>query len=215
MQRLEYRLRAVNTVVAPIELSGAVGDAGKCEQGTCGAACCDACALACRAKQNRRGAVCVFNLEGDCGPRAENLNQLLPRKFFAFPYGFNHFGSFAKPNAHQAFAVSNDDERGEAEATAAFQHLRHAVYVEDFGLKPCVLFWFLLPLIASVVAHSYLLELQATFAGSISHCLDLAMEGMPTPVENNLLDTGTDCPFGKLSTDLCGTLNGLARQLAA
>src|SRR5579863_10182139 len=66
-----------------------------------------------------------------------------------------HFARLAVAVADAALLVADDDERGEAEATAALHHLRHAVDVDELIDKFAVALLPVVPAAAAAILTSH------------------------------------------------------------
>ena len=82
-------------------------------------------------QQHARGAEATDHLVGQRALRQRNADQRLAGPLDALANRLGHFAGLAVAGAHDALAVADDDQRAEAEATAALHDLCDAIDVND------------------------------------------------------------------------------------
>jgi hypothetical protein len=122
-------------LVEPSDLRQDVADAGRLDDGAHGAAGDDAGALRGGLEQDRAGPELLAHLVRDGGADHRDLDEVLLRVLDALADRLGHLAGLAQADADMARAVTDDDDRAEAEAAAALDDLGHAVDLDDALLE--------------------------------------------------------------------------------
>src|SRR4051794_31727616 len=122
--------------------------------------------------------------------------------------GLGHLAGLASAMANATFAVTDDHQGSKAETSATFDHLGDAVdadqLFDEFALVPVAIpvATAIAPIASFATCHTWpLLEGQTALAGGIGQGLDPAMKQIGSAVEDDLLDTRGQRPFGKQLAD--------------
>jgi hypothetical protein len=118
-----------------VDLGQDVADAGRLEDGADRATGDDAGALAGGLEQDAAGAVDDLDLVGDRRPDHRDLDQVLLRVLDALADRLRDLAGLAEPDPDVARAVTDDDDRAEAEPPAALDDLGDSVDLDDALLE--------------------------------------------------------------------------------
>src|SRR6185295_16013903 len=207
-ERLDRGPGHVDRVRRAVGLGQDVADAGRLDDGADRATGDDARTLRGRLQHDARGREDLADLVGDRRPDHRDPDQVLLRVLHALADGLGHLAGLAEPGADVARAVADDDDRGEAEAPAALDDLRHAVDLDDALLER--------ELVGVDACHvsSSRSEVETGFSGGIGERLDPPVVPEPGSIEDDALDTGGLRPLGDQEAD-DGRLIGLRLTGAA
>src|SRR6478609_10717623 len=199
-QRLDRRAGDVDRVRRSVDLGEDVADPGRLDDGADRATGDDAGALRRRLEHHPRGREHDPDLVGDRRADHRDPDQVLLRVLDALADRLGHLAGLAEPGADVARAVTDDDDRGEAEAAAALDDLRDAVDLDDALLER--------ELVGVDACHvsSSRSELEAGFTGGIGERLDPPVVPEPGSIEDDALDAGGLRPLGDQTTDDGGLL---------
>src|SRR5262245_20385144 len=184
LEGLDGGPRRVDRVGRAVDLREDVADAGGLEDCTDGAAGDDAGALRRRLEQHTARAVHHLDLVGDGGADHRDPDQVLLCVLDALPDRLGDLTGLAEPHADVALAVTDDDDRAEAEPPAALDDLGDPVDLDDALLER--------ELVGIDACHvgSFRSELEAGFAGGIGERLDPPVVPEPGSIEDDALDAG-------------------------
>src|SRR6476620_4685772 len=203
-ERLDRGPGHVDRVGRAVGLGEDVADPGRLDDGADRATGDDAGALRRRLEHHPRGREHDPDLVGDRRADHRDPDQVLLRVLDALADRLGHLAGLAEPGADVARAVTDDDDRGEAEAAAALDDLRDAVDLDDALLER--------ELVGIDACHvsSFRSELEAGFAGGIGERLDPPVVPEPGSIEDDALDACGFCPLGDELPD-GGRFLGLGR----
>src|SRR5580704_12802382 len=149
------------------------------------------------------------------------------RGFGRLADGLRHLARLAMAEADASLLIADDDKRGEAEATPALHHLRHAIDMHEAIDKLAVALlavpiaaaaafsftrhW-LLPsvdhrgaLLSAARFHCVPSKVQTALAGAIRQRFDAPVIHVAAPVEHHFINAGLLRPLGEFHADaLCG-----------
>src|SRR5450756_1083282 len=130
-QGLDRGANDVHRVRGAVDLRKDVADAGGLHHRADGAAGDDARPLRGGLEQHPGGRELGADLVRDGGPHGRDSDEVLLRVLDALADGLGHLAGLAEPGADVAVAVTDDDDRGEAEASPALDDLGDAVDLDD------------------------------------------------------------------------------------
>src|SRR4051794_8593564 len=128
-----------------------------------------------------------------------NLDQVLLRVLDAFADGLGDLARLAQAHADVAGAVTDYDDRAEAEASAALDDFGYSVDLDDTLFERQATRvdpgqWFLL------------LEVESALARGVSKRANTAVIAEPGAVEDDALDAGSSCALGQQPADHLGLI---------
>ncbi len=130
-----------------------------------------------------------------------HLDHVAASGFHCFLDGDRHFTRLAATETNPAVTIADYGEGGESEDTAAFDHFRNTVDLDQFLLE--VAFHLLLFLL--VERHISTLEFQSTFTGGVGQGLDTSMVLVTRAVERyTLYASGLGTLSDQLANSGCG-----------
>ena len=150
----------------------------------------------------------TVHLVGDRRADHRDPDQVLLRVLDALADGLRHLAGLAEPGTDVARAVTDDDDRAEAEPPAALDDLGDSIDLDD-ALLERELGW-----VDPCHVGSFRSEVEAGFAGGIGERLDPPVVPEPGSIEDDLLDAGGLGPLGDEPTD-DGRLLGLGSTRSA
>src|SRR5581483_2115411 len=168
----------------------------------------DAGAVRRRLQQHAPGAEAAGDLVRDRRALLRHADQTLLRRLDALLDGRRDFLRLPHAEADDAVAVTDDDERREAQVLAALDDLRHAVDRDDGVLD------IELRRIDSF-ASTHALKLQPGFAGRVRHGANAPVIQKSTAVEDHARDAFFDRALGDRLADRFGALQVAAGDALA
>src|SRR3954465_9737349 len=188
-QPLDRGAGHVDRVRGAVDLGQDVADAGRLEDRADRAAGDDGGALRRRLQKHAAGAVDDLDLVRDGRPDHRDLDQVLLGVLDALADRLRDLTGLADADPDVTGAVTDDDDRAEAEPPAALDDLGDSVDLDDallerelVGVDPCH-------------GGSFRSELEAGFAGGIGERLDPPVVPEPGSIEDDALDASGFCPL--------------------
>src|SRR6266550_875303 len=201
-ERLDRRPRHVDRVCRAVDLGKDVADTGRLDDRPHRAAGDHAGALGRGLEHHLAGRELDVDLVRDRRPDHRDLDEILLRVLDALADRLRHFAGLAEACTDVTGAVTDDDDRAEAEPPAALDDLGDAVDLDDALLER--------ELVGVNPGHrcSFRSELEAGFAGGIGERLDPPVVPEPGSIEDDARDACGLCPLGDQAAD-DGSLLGL------